>query len=187
MKPDDVCAALSKIGADVSRRTLLHYEEWGLIPEPHRGGGGPGGRFSEYPDETVEEAYAAWRLIHGRYGDVVNSIFDESMTPRMPPGAVKILRQMHYSGKVDKKANTYEEAATEYKKYSGEILKNLNKYYNDDTEFDEFTELNIRSYLSNASIESIEAMEEISLGFLRVWQAQIMLAKALLIIKEVRI
>ena len=62
MTPDEVCEALVKIGADVSRRTLLNYEEAGLIPTPIRGSSGRSkGRFTDYPPKTIEETFAAWQ------------------------------------------------------------------------------------------------------------------------------
>nr|WP_169717974.1 hypothetical protein [Sporomusa silvacetica] len=51
---------------NITRRTLLRYEKGKLIPEPLRGGLGQGrGRVTNYPNETAEEAYAAYMLMHG--------------------------------------------------------------------------------------------------------------------------
>ena len=44
MTPDQVIEKLNAIGANVSRRVLLNYEDAGLIPIPERSGGGKNGR-----------------------------------------------------------------------------------------------------------------------------------------------
>lgn len=67
MTPDEVLAALEKLDVVITRRTLLNWEKWGLIPEPKRGGLGKGkGRFANYPDDTPAEAYAAWFFLGRR-------------------------------------------------------------------------------------------------------------------------
>jgi len=64
--PDQVIELLQQMRVNITRRTLLRYEKGKLIPEPIRGGLGQGrGRVTEYPNETAEEAYAAYMLIHG--------------------------------------------------------------------------------------------------------------------------
>jgi hypothetical protein len=73
----------------MTRRTLLNYEKWALIPLPMRGGGGPGGRWTDYPEETVAEAYAAWALMSGDYGEIA-PIF--GISPRLRPGAISLIR-----------------------------------------------------------------------------------------------
>ena len=66
--PEMVISHLASLGIEISRSTLLRYEKQGLIPEPRRGGFGRGaGRWTDYPPETVAEAYAAWKLLHGEY------------------------------------------------------------------------------------------------------------------------
>lgn len=66
MTPDEVIEKLRTMNVNISRRTLLNYEKWGLIPEARRGGAGRGkGRTTDYPDETVAEAFAAWQLMRG--------------------------------------------------------------------------------------------------------------------------
>jgi hypothetical protein len=98
LTPDEVCEALVAIGANVSRRTLLHYEEAQLIPKPDRGGGGRKGRYTNYPDWTVEEAFAAWSLIHGKYkedaGEDLKDLF-EGM-PSFSPSKIRKIRDSHY-------------------------------------------------------------------------------------------
>lgn len=64
MTPDQIIDTLKKFGVSLSRRTLLRYEEWGLIPNAIRGSGGRGvGRFTEYPENTAAEVFAAWHLL----------------------------------------------------------------------------------------------------------------------------
>lgn len=67
MTPDEVLAKLELLGIKMTRRTLLNYEKWGLLPEPVRGGFGRGkGNFTHYPEETVWQAYAAWRMLNDK-------------------------------------------------------------------------------------------------------------------------
>jgi len=64
MKPNDVIEQLKELGVDISRETLRRWVNANLIPEPERGNLGRGqGRYSEYPQETVWEAFAAWHLL----------------------------------------------------------------------------------------------------------------------------
>lgn len=68
MTPVEVIKALDRLGAEITRRTLLNWEKWGLIPEPKRGGlGKGGGRFTDYPPDTLAEAYAAWFFLSGEF------------------------------------------------------------------------------------------------------------------------
>lgn len=183
MTPDEVCDALVKIGANVSRRTLLHYEEAGLIPKPTRGGGGRNGRFTDYPEWTAEEAFAAWSFIHGKYGDVVNSLF-EGMGPKMAPLVVKRLRDLHYSRKREN-SKTYEDSETAYLNLSGQMLKDINNScFKRDKDLDDFEQQEAQGYLSDASIASVSGMEKITWGFLSLWQAERLRARALLILKS---
>jgi hypothetical protein len=67
MTPDEVISKLKELGVSISRQTLRNYGKWGLIPEPKRGSKGKGrGRYTDYPDEAVAEAFASWMLLHGR-------------------------------------------------------------------------------------------------------------------------
>jgi len=92
VSPDEVIIKLELLGVKMTRRTLLNYEKWGLIPKPERGGGGPGGRFADYPDRTIEETYAAWSLMHGEYGGALLADFFGGRSPRISPNAVKTVR-----------------------------------------------------------------------------------------------
>lgn len=191
MTPDEVCEALSIIGADVSRRTLLHYEEAGLIPTPERGGGGRKGRFTDYPEWTVEEAFVAWRFIHGRYGDIINSPF-EGMAMRMPPSTIKRFRDRYYSGR-DEDSKTYEDTKEAYLTLSGQMMKDVLQYYpeiENDLERatdsnDYFRIMQIRDDLANSSMDSAKGMKKIEWGYVTLWRAERQRARALLMIKKI--
>lgn len=67
MTPDEVLVELVKKGIIVSRKTLLNYENRGLIPKPNRGSGGRGvGRFTDYPIGTVEQAVKAHYMLNNQ-------------------------------------------------------------------------------------------------------------------------
>jgi len=67
MTPDEVLEKLKQLGVSMSRQTLRNYEKWELIPEPKRGSKGKGrGRYTDYPLQTVAEAFASWKLLHGK-------------------------------------------------------------------------------------------------------------------------
>jgi len=64
MTPDEVLEELNKLGINISRRTLLRYEENELIPKSKRSSlGRAKGRFTDYPEDTVTEAYTAYCLM----------------------------------------------------------------------------------------------------------------------------
>lgn len=93
MSPDEVIKQLKeKLGVEISRATLLRYEKQKLIPEPERGGGGAGGRWTDYPEKTVAETYAAWSLMHGEYGDQLSKDFFGGKVPVLPPKAIQYIR-----------------------------------------------------------------------------------------------
>jgi len=92
--PDGIVLALSKLQVKVTRRTLLNYEVWGLIDKPARGGGGTGGRWTEYPIGTTEQAFAAWSLLHGDYSKndkVMTQLLGEK-APAYSPGIVLLAK-----------------------------------------------------------------------------------------------
>ena len=102
MTPDEIIQALNKIGEMegiglvMTRPTLLRYETQGLIPKPQRGGRGRGaGRWTEYPAGTVEQAYAAWCLMHGVYGGKGLADFLDS-PPKIKPLAIKNIRESYF-------------------------------------------------------------------------------------------
>lgn len=62
MTPNEVIEKLNKLyGITVSRKTLYNWEKWGLIPEPTF----RNSRVTEYPEDIVFEAFAAYYLLHG--------------------------------------------------------------------------------------------------------------------------
>ena len=66
MNPKEIIAQLSLLRVPMTERTLYNYSTWKLIPEPKRGSG-RSGKWVEYPQEAMGEAYAAWKLLHGDY------------------------------------------------------------------------------------------------------------------------
>ena len=58
--PDEVIETLeNEYGEKISRRTLLRWEKAGCIPKPERGSWGQGGgKWTNYPDETIAEILA---------------------------------------------------------------------------------------------------------------------------------
>lgn len=66
MSPTEVIDQLDWLGIKITRRTLLNYEKWGLVPEPVRGSLGRGkGNFTHYPKGTVEKARDAYLTLNG--------------------------------------------------------------------------------------------------------------------------
>ncbi len=63
--PDDVLEGLSRRwGIEISRVTLQRWTKAGLVPEPVTGSLGRGrGRFTIYPEGTLEEAAASWWVL----------------------------------------------------------------------------------------------------------------------------
>ncbi len=97
LTPDEVIEKLKDIGIEISRPTLSRYEKQKLIPKPERGSlGRAGGRWTDYPENTIEEAYAAWKLMHGDYGDEsIRELFGGKM-PILNPATVSIIREIYY-------------------------------------------------------------------------------------------
>lgn len=98
MSPDEVVERLSMLGIQVTRRTILNYENWGLIQQAERGGGGTGGRWANYHKAAIAEIYAAWSLIHGQYIkhdlEGLNELFD-SKPPKFTPKIISLARGWH--------------------------------------------------------------------------------------------
>ena len=95
MSPDEVLEKMKRAGITLSRPSLSRYEANKLIPQSVRGGGGRGvGLTSNYPDNTVEEAIAAWRLLNGDWGgDDTKKLFGNK-PPRIPFEAVAAARKV---------------------------------------------------------------------------------------------
>jgi hypothetical protein len=93
MSPDEVIEVIkNRLGVELTRSTLLRYENQELIPRPTRGGGGPGGRWTDYPLETLAEAYAAWSLLHGKFGDEVTRTIFGGKPPSLSPEGIREFR-----------------------------------------------------------------------------------------------
>lgn len=97
MTPDEVLEKLKILGINISRPTLTRYENQGLIPRPKRGAlGRAGGRWTDYPDGTVEETYAAWSLMHGEYGhDNFRNQFANKKSPYLSPDTIARAKKLH--------------------------------------------------------------------------------------------
>ena len=129
MSPDEVIKKVSLLGVDISRATLLRYENQELIPKPKRGGGGAGGRWTDYPETTVEEVVAAWSLLHGEYGSERFLEFFYPKPPKISPQTVKKIRQ--YGQYIQKRTDYINELFHEkikdypgaYIKYTGDGIK----------------------------------------------------------------
>lgn len=66
MSPDEVIKKLENMEIKFSKRSLLNYEKWKLIPEGEQKSAGRGkGRPKDYPDETPYEAFAGYKMMHG--------------------------------------------------------------------------------------------------------------------------
>ena len=94
--PDEVIKNLDAIGVKITRPTLSRYEKQRFIPKPKRGAlGRGGGRWTDYPESAVVEAYAAHSMLHGNYGDdIIRELFGGKM-PLLPPDVISIIRDMH--------------------------------------------------------------------------------------------
>jgi len=97
MSPDAVVEKLSLLGVQMTRRTVLNYENAGLITKAERGGGGTGGRWANYNKIVIAEIYSAWSLIHGQYAkhdiDGLNELFDNK-PPKFTPKIISIAREL---------------------------------------------------------------------------------------------
>ena len=102
MTPDEVVDGLIRIGVPMKRRTLLNYEIWGLIPQPKRGAK-RGGRWVDYPEVAIYEAYAAYKLLHGLYGDHLGAEIGNK-PPKINIESIvysrKIVRELSEQGKL---------------------------------------------------------------------------------------
>lgn len=125
MTPDEVLFKLKNLGVTLSRSSLTRYEHQGLIPEPERGGGGPGGRFTNYPPQTVAEAFASWSLLHGAYleKDAGNYLFAEGRVPKLSPNFVMSCRSIALGVLEDKNERAkYDEPLSNLAMVNGEYV-----------------------------------------------------------------
>lgn len=97
MTPDEVIGRLSKIEVNVSRKTLYNYEKWGLVSEPTF----RNSRNTNYPACVVDEAYAAWTLLHGQYGDDDTKRFFADKLPILSPVAVFAVKNFTHGQEVE--------------------------------------------------------------------------------------
>lgn len=93
MSPKEIIGRLQWLKVRITDRTLYNYSEWGLIPKPQRGAG-RSGKWVEYPDETIAEAYAAWRLLHGDYWTESSYTKLGLKPPKMSPEMVAMVRKL---------------------------------------------------------------------------------------------
>ncbi len=131
MSPDEILEDLNKIGVKLSRSSLMRYENQDLIPKPARGGGGPGGRFTDYPYETVYEARAAWALLHGKYSDKhLESLFAGNC-PSIAPDAVKKIRAEVYNSGILDDPDIYEMGlrAPAFVKHNEKLIKEFTSQF----------------------------------------------------------
>jgi hypothetical protein len=94
MTPKEIIDQLALLTVKITDRTLYNYSEWGLIPEPQRGSG-RSGKWVEYPPETLAEAYAAWRLLHGQYWQEHQYTTLGLKPPKLSPETVATIRRLN--------------------------------------------------------------------------------------------
>ncbi len=95
MTPDAVIDELKKVfDIIISRPTLLRYEHLGLISKPERGGTGGKGRFTNYPNVVVAEAYASWKMIHGEYGNEADREPFGGKMPKLSPEFASLIAKV---------------------------------------------------------------------------------------------
>lgn len=89
--PKEIIKQLALLGVEITDRTLYNYSEWKLIPEPKRGSG-RSGKWVEYPNEAMAEAYAAWKLLHGEYWHSTACYSLGLKPPKLSPELVAAIR-----------------------------------------------------------------------------------------------
>jgi len=178
MTPDEICRGLDSIDAEVSRRTLLNYEIWGLIPEPKRGGGGRLGRFTDYPAGTIEEAFTAWSLIHGKYSiNYAGDFFDDNV-PKLHHQTVRICRDAYYyhlTREKERSSGDILETNIDECTMKKELEEQKNLVHKMQTLKGERMTLEDKMLVSQA-----EASSRIAVGYQVLWEAERMRAKVLL-------
>ena len=89
----EIIAQLSLLRVPMTERTLYNYSTWKLIPEPKRGSG-RSGKWVEYPQEAMGEAYAAWKLLHGDYWGEGNYVKLGLKPAKIAPETVAATRKL---------------------------------------------------------------------------------------------
>lgn len=86
--PDEVIRALEEQGLNITRRTLFNWEKAGLVPEAKCGSYGQGGgKWTDYPEETVPEALTAhllkgvYQLKHSEIAEARSAYREECLAP----------------------------------------------------------------------------------------------------------
>ena len=93
MTPKEIIRRLSLLRVEITERTLYNYSAWGLIPEPQRGSG-RSGKWVEYPEEALGEAYASWQLLHGNYWGERNFSNLGLKPPKLDPETIAATRKL---------------------------------------------------------------------------------------------
>ncbi len=93
MTPKEIIDLLALLRVRITDRTLYNYSEWKLVPEPQRGSG-RSGKWVDYPSETMSEAYAAWRLLHGDYWQDHHYTKLGFKPPKLAPETVAAIRRL---------------------------------------------------------------------------------------------
>ena len=92
MTPNEIVDTLTKMGITISRKTLYNYEKWGLISTPLF----RNSRNTDYPNHVIEEAFVAWRFLHGEYGDDETRNFFVDKLPTLSPIAVLAVKNFSH-------------------------------------------------------------------------------------------
>lgn len=92
--PSELCDLInSKFNVPILPRTLLNYEQWGLISSPKRGGHGRGqGRWSSYEQSAAIEAYVAWLFLHGKYATPTTADLVGEQMPPVPSQTARLIK-----------------------------------------------------------------------------------------------
>ena len=127
---DEVIEKLKSLGVEITTNTLLRYEKQELISQAKRGLLGIARRSTEYYETVVFEAYAAWALINGKYGN--KAMQEDGLCPKISPEGVKSIRaeanimQMDMQNKysdVNKNMTDDDNLKEKYKEASAENIK----------------------------------------------------------------
>ena len=82
--PGELRQKLSEFGIDIGKKTIENYTyKYKCITPPEIGRGGVHGTWSDYPDHSLAEAVASYRLIKGKGGmkakaEIMNEVFSRA-------------------------------------------------------------------------------------------------------------